>query len=83
MPLYQYKCESCGEVNDKLIRISDRKDSMVSECKFCQQESNMTFQIGAPGISYMGVNHGGKIAGDLKNRFDQMRKHYPAMRSQY
>lgn len=83
MPLYQYTCKTCGTEIDKMLKISERKDTLQEYCEVCQTEQEHEFRIGAPGISYLGVNHGHKIPGDLKNRFDQMRKHYPHMRSQY
>lgn len=83
MPLYQYRCEECDAIQDKLLRIAEREDTIQATCTACEQETKLHYQIGAPAISYMGINQGGKIAGDLKNRFDQLRKHYPAMRSQY
>ena len=83
MPLYQYACKECGTEIDKMFKIADRKDQITEYCQNCQQETPHEYHISAVAMSYNGVNHGHKIPTDLKNRFDQLRKHYPKMRSQY
>ena len=68
MPLYTFACDVCGTTKDVFKKIANRTDH--------------TLNISPP-MMVSGVNAGHKISGDLKNRFDQMRKHYPQMKSTY
>ena len=82
MPLYTFACDVCGSTKDVFQKIANRTDHVKTECASCGSETNHTFNISAP-MMVSGVNAGHKISGDLKNRFDQMRKHYPQMKSTY
>ncbi len=50
MPIYAYKCESCGQAKDVLQKISD---PILTECPFCGQAS-FRKQLTAAGFQLKG-----------------------------
>ncbi len=48
MPIYEYLCESCGKVNEKLQKVSDPPPSRCDECggrKLAKLVSRSAFQL--------------------------------------
>lgn len=81
MPFYTYRCQECGTTVDKLYKIDQKPESITEYCQYCQEEHQHQWTPSAASINYMGINNAAKVSGDLKNRLDQIKKHYPAMRS--
>lgn len=46
MPIYEYKCEDCGAVNDILVKNTQKMSNVV--CPGCES-GNITRLISAPG----------------------------------
>jgi len=53
MPIYQYKCRSCGEISELMLPI-EQKDAMII-CNSCNN-SEMERQVSAPGLIKSGAN---------------------------
>lgn len=81
MPTYTYACDCCGLQVDKILKISERTEKLDTYCGYCAEDTPHTFNIGAPQISYIGVNNVAKVPTVMKDRLNQIKKHYPAMRS--
>jgi len=48
MPIYEYLCESCGKVNEKLQKVNDRPPAQCDECgskKLAKLVSRSAFQL--------------------------------------
>ena len=41
-PIYEYKCNECGNVFDELVRKSDDEPSFCKYCASCQIERTVT-----------------------------------------
>lgn len=81
MPMYEYQCSECGSVEDRLFKISEKPQEFIDMCLHCNSTSTFKSIISAVAMSYTGFNHAAKVPTDLKNRLDQIRKHYPDMQS--
>ena len=60
MPVYEYRCESCGERFEKLVR-SMRQDPPEMRCPACQG-TEVRRLISAPVVHSGGVGGGGGAA---------------------
>lgn len=49
MPIYQYKCKKCGQITEKMQKISDKP---ITKCLYCG--ANVEKIISAPGIIFKG-----------------------------
>lgn len=49
MPIYQYKCKKCGEITEKLQKVTDKP---IKKCEHCGAEVEKI--ISAPGIIFKG-----------------------------
>lgn len=57
MPMYDYKCEACGEVQEKNVKISERDNTFP--CKFLNCEGQMHREkVSAPAVHYNGFKNG-------------------------
>jgi putative FmdB family regulatory protein len=48
MPIYEYLCEGCGKVNEKLQKVNDKPPSQCDECggrKLAKLVSRSAFQL--------------------------------------
>lgn len=81
MPMYEYQCTECGGVVDKLFKIADKPQTFEDECEHCKKTTVKQSIMSAVAMSYNGFNHAAKVPTDLKNRLDQIKKHYPDMQS--
>ncbi|MHB1052408.1 MAG: FmdB family zinc ribbon protein [Thiobacillus sp.] len=59
MPIYAYKCTSCGFAQDEMLKVSD---APLTECPSCG-EAQYTKQVTAPGFALKGT---GWYATDFK-----------------
>jgi len=59
MPIYEYKCEDCGDVNEFII-IS--KDELEMSCKSCNSK-NLKKLISAHNTAAPSMDFGGNIPG--------------------
>jgi len=58
MPIYEYKCKSCGKESDHVAKYADRFD--FQECPSCQGEAEYTGSLA-------GTHYGGeRIVGDKR-----------------
>ena len=54
MPLYDYRCEDCGEVFEVRASIKEKEDGLVLECPMCgSAEARQR-------LTFASVLHGGK-----------------------
>lgn len=81
MPIYEYRCSDCKGKVDKFFRMAEKPEELVDKCPHCNSTTTFKSIISAVAMSYNGFNHAAKVPSDLKNRFDQIRKHYPNMQS--
>ncbi len=79
--MYEYQCSECEGIIDKLFKISSKPKTFIEECPHCKSKSTFTSIMSAVAMSYNGFNHAAKVSTDLKNRLDQIKKHYPDMQS--
>lgn len=61
MPIYEYRCTSCGEQKDVMQKVSD---PVLTTCPACGQET-FTKQLSAAGFQLKGS---GYYATDFKNK---------------
>lgn len=50
MPLYEYRCKSCGKHFEEIHKVDDRQKPLSEPCKECQGEVEMV--IGECGIMF-------------------------------
>ena len=81
MPMYEYQCSKCGTVKDKFFKMADKPLEVDLECVQCEDTTSYKSIVSAVAMSYNGVNHVSKVPTDLRNRLDQIKKHYPQMQS--
>ena len=81
MPMYEYKCGSCGEIYAKFFKMADKPKTYEAECPSCKEYAEFESIISAVAMSYNGVNHASKVPSDMKTRLNQIRQHYPDMQS--
>lgn len=79
MPMYEYQCESCGSVEDKIFPISEKPQEYEAKCEACDQITTFTCIMSAPMI-VSGVG-GFKTNVDFQSRLNQIKKENPGMRS--
>lgn len=81
MPVYEYQCNKCSGVVEQFFKMADKPSEIKTNCPHCSTPSTLNFIISAVAMSYNGFNHAAKVPTDLKNRLDQIKKHYPDMQS--
>ena len=50
MPLYEYRCESCGHVFDEFLSVSDRETPIQAQCPKCYKMT-VRMNFGTPPIA--------------------------------
>ena len=50
MPIYEYKCDDCGEIFEAIQKISDKK---LTNCKLCDN-GNVKRLVSSPGFRLKG-----------------------------
>lgn len=73
MPLYEYRCDSCGQEFSTRLKVSDRKDPEHSECPYCAVHGCVSMKIGAPLVSYS-TNPGLKVTDNFTDRLKEIKK---------
>lgn len=83
MPLYEYECEICGQVVEKVFKVANKPDHFEDECPSCKGMSPFKSKISAPAVMYSVFNPSAKMPSEFKNRMEQIRKNNPSMESKY
>lgn len=83
MPVYEFQCEICGQVVEKIYKIKDKPQEFQDECPGCKGMSLFRGVVGAPSVMYSVFNPSAKMPSEFKNRMDQIRKNNPDMVSKY
>lgn len=52
MPTYQYKCNSCGNEFEEVLKISNRYDPIDNDCPHCDSRGHIEMVIGATKLLY-------------------------------
>lgn len=61
MPIYEFKCSSCGSDHDLMKKISDRDVTETDICPDCGKTGTLNRSVGSPLIAYsVNVNGSGK-----------------------
>lgn len=81
MPLYDYQCNKCGNVIEKFFKMSEKPQKFEEICPSCNTYTTFNSIISPVSFLYMGINHSAKVPSDLKERFRQIKKHYPNMQT--
>jgi putative FmdB family regulatory protein len=81
MPMYEYQCCECEGIVERFFKMSEKPQEFTDKCPLCGLIATHKSIMSAVAMSYNGFNHAAKVPSDLKNRFDQIRKHYPNMQS--
>ena len=50
MPMYNYRCDSCGATFEKLVKISERMCVENSPCPTCLSENAVKYEMSSPMI---------------------------------
>lgn len=72
MPMYSYRCGSCGHEFSIRSKIDDRKVPTENPCEECG-ESEVSQMIGTPLVSYS-TNPGMTVSDNFTDRLKQIRK---------
>lgn len=73
MPVYQYKCDSCGSDFSTRLKVSERNDPLDQECPHCAVEGFVKMVIGTPMVSYS-TNPGMTTSANFNDRLKEIRK---------
>ena len=79
MPMYEYQCQSCGSVEDKIFSISEKPQMFDAVCPSCGEAAEFQCIMSAPMI-VSGVG-GFKTNVDFQSRLKQIKKENPGMKS--
>jgi putative FmdB family regulatory protein len=79
MPMYEYQCPVCGALDDKIYPMNNRPDTVEEDCHVCKEHVVKQYKISLAAI-VSGVG-GVRVDSTFKNRLEQLKKHYPDMRS--
>ena len=71
MPMYDYKCSSCGSTFVQRQKISERLVPESNECPHCAVVGFVTLTIGAPLISYS-TNPGLRTTDNFNSRLQEI-----------
>ena len=77
MPIYAYKCDSCGFAKDVLQKISDAPLTQCPSCgepRFTKQVTAAGFQLKGSGWYVTDFRGGGAPAGDKAEKTDKTEK---------
>lgn len=72
MPMYQYKCDSCGHEFSMRMKIAERKDPEGDPCSACLTR-NIKFLVGTPSVSYS-TNPGMTTSSNFNDRMKEIKK---------
>lgn len=72
MPMYQYKCDSCGYEFTMRMKIVERKDPEGDPCPTCLT-GNVELRVGTPLVSYS-TNPGMTTTSNFNDRLKEIRK---------
>lgn len=79
--MYEYQCSQCGDVKDKFFKMADKANEILEDCGCSEEKTTHISIMSAVAMSYNGFNHVSKVPTDMRNRLDQIKKHYPDMQS--
>lgn len=54
MPIYDFKCEECGHVEEVLISNLESKEDYPTECPKCHERDCLKRQVGTVAFSLLG-----------------------------
>lgn len=74
MPLYDYQCNSCGDLQTKLLPIDRRMEPTESPCPVCNSIRTINMKINAPAIGY---SHGLKTTESFNDKLKDMKSKLP------
>lgn len=80
MPLYEYQCTKCGSVVERMYSMDEKPAWFHEECTSCGELCEHTAKLAAPNI-VSGVSGRMGVPSDFKNRLEQIKQHYPNMKS--
>ncbi len=71
MPIYEYRCKTCGELTEVMLKISDSQPTKCERCggKLERQISNTTFIL--KGSGWYATDYGAKDAGRKRAPLNQ------------
>lgn len=73
MPLYEYHCTSCGDLQTKSLPIDRRKEPTETPCPACSSNT-VNIKINAPSIGY---SHGLKTTDSFNDKLKEMKTKLP------
>lgn len=84
MPLYEYRCKTCGHIVEKQFKIKEKPSSVILNCDSCGLECDFEYVFSSPAVVYGVLNSAKKMPSAFKNRMDEIRKtHNPNMTGKY
>lgn len=83
MPLYDFKCDKCGNTIERFFNIANRPEHIKEKCAQCNKKTQHTFALSSPAIVYGVIRATQKMPTEFKNRMEQIRKNNPNMNSRY
>lgn len=83
MPLYEFKCEICGEVIERVYKVAEKPTELTTDCPNCKGQSLFKSKVSAPSVMFSVFNPSQKLPSDFKNRMEEIRKNHPMTNSKY
>lgn len=74
MPLYEYQCTSCGDLQTISLPIDRRKEPTERPCAVCSSIDTISIKINAPTIGY---SHGLKTTDSFNDKLKEMKSKLP------
>ena len=74
MPLYTYKCGSCGLEFSDILKIDDRKRPIDEDCPECDSRGHITMVVSSARIVTNVGSMQSRTPTDFRNRLEQIKK---------
>jgi putative FmdB family regulatory protein len=74
MPLYSYKCGSCGHEFSEVLKIDDRKTPCESNCPDCETQGQIEMVVSSPRIVAGVGNLHSKVSNNFRDRLKEIHK---------
>jgi putative FmdB family regulatory protein len=79
MPLYPFKCESCGRTQEEVRRIADRNESCVCTCGNAMQRTFEVGNIDAANKEYGNTRYSDSLAVSI-DQIEEHKRKFPDIR---
>lgn len=78
MPMYEYQCDACSIVFEKMEKMENKGTAIYEACPGCGLRGHIKSLMSSPRINKYGVwNSQKKLPDSFKNRMNQMKKEHP------